>query len=59
MALFQVSTAMNAPGIARYAICGVTDHTSPPLGSGTRPVASAITVATATEIQPSDAVRAV
>ena len=59
IAAFHVSTARKAPGIARYAICGVTDQIWWPDGTATSPEPRAIVVATATVSQPSDAVSAV
>jgi len=56
---FQASTAMNAPGSARYASCGGTSASSCADGIGTSPETAPTTVAPASVNQPSPAVRAV
>jgi len=56
---FQVSTAMNAPGSARYASCGPTSRSSWVEGIGTRPETAPASVAPASVNQPRLAVSAV
>ena len=59
IAAFQVRTATNAPGIARYRICGAADQSWPAEGRSTSPVEVATIVAPAIVSHPSPAVNAV